>query len=294
MKSPTQATDRSSSAPVPSSALLAAAIFGLTALGACSDSSATSEPDPANCDTTSTTTAQGGTGGASATTTAATTTAATTSTSGTGGAGTGGSGGGSGGGGGGAPDDKIISETEGDRTFADVEAECDARGGFVQITAACAGMNSCAGFSYGDWDPGVTTEHSCAGVNGCNGISCVILPEDSGKSGQEVYEEALLETGPRSCSNCHAIWNDDGPDMAKFKLWVLPESTRTAENWLEMTPEKQARIVAFGKRGMYDDGISYANMQAYHKIYSRAEIERVVDYIRNHTEVVIATIKTHD
>ena len=194
-----------------------------------------------------------------------------------------------------APDaNPITSEVKGNRTFADVEAECDTLHGYTQVVAACSGNNSCAGFSYGDWDPGLTTYHTCAGLNGCNGISCVVLPADSGKTGQQIYEEDLPETGPRSCINCHAVWSDTGPDMTKFKLWLPPGSTRTAANWLDTSAKTQARVVAFGSAGRLADGSAFAHMRAYHKLYSRAEIERVVDYIRTQLTVVPATIKERD
>ncbi len=261
-----------------SALLLSAALAGL--LGGCGND-AQPETDPKTCTCDTTTTGAGGT-----TTTGAGGTTTTTSGSGGGTAGSGGTGGGE--------PTKIISETEGNKTFAELKAECDKRGGFTQVHAACAGVNGCAGFSYGDWDPGVLTEHSCAGVNGCNGISCVVLPEDSGKTGKQVYEEPLPETGPRSCSNCHAVWNDDGPDMKKFKLYLLPGSPRNASNWLDFPAGAQARIIAFGKHGLFDDGSAYSNMAAYHKLYSKAEIERAVEHIRTNLEVVPATIKTMD
>lgn len=196
-----------------------------------------------------------------------------------------------------APDvdaNPITSEVEGTRTFASVIAECDTLHGYTQLTAACSGNNSCAGFSYGDWDPGVTTYHTCAGLNGCNGISCVVLPADSGKTGQQIYEEDLPETGPRSCLNCHAEWSDTGPDRTKFKLWLPPGSTRTAANWLDTSAATQERVVAFGSTGRLASGAAFAYMRAYHKLYARAEIERVVQYIRTQLTVVPATIKEGD
>jgi hypothetical protein len=265
--------------PGPSAMLLAAAMMGLLG-GGCDGGAAEPEPDPSTC------TCSNGEGGQTATTTS-------TATGGSGGTGGGTGGTGATGGGGGEPS-KIISEVPGNRTFADLKAECDQRGGFTQVHAACAGVNGCAGFSYGDWDPGVLTEHSCAAVNGCNGISCVVLPADSGKTGKEIYEEALPETGPRSCSNCHAVWDENGPDFTKFKLYLLPGSPRNASNWLDYPAGAQARTVAFGKQGLLDDGSAFSNMAGYHKVYSRAEIERVVDHIRTELEVVPATIKTAD
>jgi hypothetical protein len=189
----------------------------------------------------------------------------------------------------------VISETEGNRTFANVKTECDTRGGYTQVAASCAGVNSCAGFSYGDWDPGVTSEHTCAGMNGCNGISCVVLPTDAGKTGKEVYEAKLPETGSRSCANCHADWSSGAADMTKFKVWVQPGSTRTLANWLDRKAAEQARIVAFGSHGVLPDGSAYTFMAPYHKLFSKVEIEKVVEYIRSGAVTpVLATIKTQD
>lgn len=191
---------------------------------------------------------------------------------------------------------KIISETEGNRTFADLTAECETRGGYTQVTAACAGVNSCAGFSYGDWDPGVLTEHSCAGVNGCNGISCIVLPADGGKTPEQVLAAELPAGGSQSCANCHAKWDQNGPDTTYFKVWVQPGSGRTLDNWLDRSAAAQARIVAFGKHGELPDGTAYAHMAPYYKLFSRAEIERTVAYIRAlpADKLILSTIKYAD
>jgi hypothetical protein len=262
----------------PSSILLAAAMLGLLG-GACGSEKARPEADPPLCGTAASSSSGGstsstgtGAGGASSSSSGS---SSSSSSSGSGGP-------------------VVLSEVEGTKTFSELKAACDTRGGFWQLHAACAGSNSCAGFSYGDWDPGVVSEHTCAGVNGCNGISCVVPPKDSGKTGKQIYEDALPETGPRSCTNCHAVWSDDGPDMKKFKLYLLPGSPRNATNWLDFPAATQARIVAFGKHGLLDDGSAYSNMAAYHKIYSRAEIERVVEYIRTSLELVPTTIKVAD
>jgi len=189
-----------------------------------------------------------------------------------------------------APPSKVISETEGDRTFAAIEVECDTRHGYTQVTSACAGNNSCAGFSYGDWDPGITTEHSCAGVNGCNGISCVVLPPDSGKTALQVLSgEGVTfdEYGPQTCMNCHGDWSGPQPDPTKFEVWLMPGSGRTPANWLDNSAKAQARTIAFGKHGLLADGAAYTSMQGYWKYYSRAEIERVVQYIRTTPSAII-------
>jgi hypothetical protein len=188
----------------------------------------------------------------------------------------------------------VIREIEGTRTFASLTTQCDTLGGYVQIHAACAGANTCQGFSYGDWDPGILTEHTCAGINGCNGLSCVVPPPDSGKSGQQVYEAMLPETGPRACSNCHAAWDSNGPDLTKFKIWVMPGSGRTLGNWLERTAAEQERIVAFGSSGRLPNGVAFSHMASYAKVFSRAEIERTVKYIRTNLTPMIQEIKTAD
>lgn len=194
----------------------------------------------------------------------------------------------------------VTQEMEGNRTFAEVKQECDQRAGYTQVHAACSGVNSCAGFSYGDWEPGVTTEHTCAGMNGCNGISCVVLPADGGKTGKEVYEAMLPETGPRACANCHADWSGEAVDLTKFKVYFMPgeqeqAAGRTLANWLEKrSAAEQARMVAFGSIGRLPDGSAFSHMSPYHKVFSRAEIERAVQYVRTQLQPVAATIKVSD
>jgi len=193
-----------------------------------------------------------------------------------------------------AATDKVISEVEGNHSFAELTAMCDARGGYTQITASCAGMNSCAGFSYGDWDPGVLTEHSCNAANGCNGISCVVLPPDSGKQPMDILSAPEVKGQLPPCGNCHADWSGDTPDYTTFKVWVLPDSTRTLANWLDVPASTQARTIAFGKSGQYADGAAYRHMEGYHKLYSRAEIERLVVHIRTQAKIRIERIKIAD
>jgi hypothetical protein len=158
-------------------------------------------------------------------------------------------------------------------TFAQLRTRCDERGGYMQIHATCGGVNSCKGFSYGDWGPDshAYTEHSCSGANYCKGFSCIVLPVDAGKTGQEVYTA--------SCGNgggCHG--GDD--NLKTFKVFVLPGSTRNAQNWLELSAKTQEAITAFGKVAVSPEGVSLANMAGYHEKYSRKEIERVVAFIR--------------
>ena len=189
-------------------------------------------------------------------------------------------------------------ETEGDVPLATLKAQCVALGGYPQVHAACGGANNCKGFSYGDWNPGVTTEHSCASANGCTGLSCVVLPKDSGKTGKEVYENDKYPAGnPSSCLNCHAVWtgkdaagNHLPPDTTKFKVWQLPGGTRTEQNWLELSAEVQEAVVAFGRTGVLADGTAQVSMRGYHQLLSRGEVQRVVQYLRTLTPV-LAEIK---
>lgn len=197
------------------------------------------------------------------------------------------------------PMTKIISETPGEHTFAELTAMCDARGGYTEIYAACSGSNSCAGFSYGDWGAGaVLIEHSCAAVSGCNGMGCVVLPHDSGKTALDILGAELPDTegvAQRSCNYCHATWNEDGTfDATHFKVKVPPGSTRTTANWLDKPAAAQARILAFGAHGQYENGVQFGHMAGYRTMYSRAEIERVVDYIRTTATISVEEIKTAD
>jgi hypothetical protein len=187
----------------------------------------------------------------------------------------------------------VTEEIPGERSYESLAKDCDERGGYVQIHASCSGSNSCKGFSYGDWGKdAVLTEHTCASMNGCKGLSCVVLPEDSGKSGEEVYAFDLPPAGPSSCVTCHAVTEHDAnggylpPDVTKFKVWVMPGSTRTTDNWLELSAEAQEQIVAFGKIGAFEDGVSVVSMKGYHQLYSRAETERVVAHIRTLTPII--------
>ena len=189
---------------------------------------------------------------------------------------------------------EVISEEQTTQSFAELTTECDNRGGYIQIHAACGGVNSCSGFSVGDWNPDVKSEHTCAGLNGCNGLSCVELPADSNKSASDILSEQLPAGGPAPCMNCHAEWTSDGPDTSVFKVYVWPGSGRTLDNWLDRSAEEQARVMAFGSYGTLPEGKAYANMLGYHKLYSRAEVERVITYIRTVATPKLVQIKVQD
>ena len=172
-------------------------------------------------------------------------------------------------------------------TFAALTKKCDDLGGYIQIHSSCSSVNQCKGFSYGDWgaDGATVTEHTCSGVNGCKGLSCVVMPKDQGRSGKDILEqkEPFGKAGPAPCNYCHATdWDEEAGtfDATKFRVLQMPEGTRTAANWLDRTQAEQERIVAFGSHGVRADGIAYSIMGAYKDVLSRAEIERVVTYIR--------------
>jgi hypothetical protein len=175
----------------------------------------------------------------------------------------------------GAPENKIYS-------YAALEEKCVEAGGYVQIHAACAGNNFCAGFSYGDWGPdSQLQEHSCSGVNGCLGISCVYMAKGEGRTGKEIYEDLEPPPGaPIACTGCHTGSMDNGDsDPTKFKVYVKPGETR-ATDYSDISELQQQSIVAFGKTTFTADGHAVANMAGYWKLLSREEIIAVVKYIR--------------
>src|SRR5215470_298434 len=60
-----------------------------------------------------------------------------------------------------------------DMTLEKFTAQCDERGGKVEIEPHCGGLNSCKGMSY-DTETQVLTEHTCKAMNTCAGYSCII------------------------------------------------------------------------------------------------------------------------
>jgi hypothetical protein len=175
----------------------------------------------------------------------------------------------------------------GPRSYEELAELCRTRGGYLQVHGGCSGVNACAGFSYGDWgDEAALTEHTCAGMNGCNGLSCVYMAPDEGRTGQEVYEAALPETGPRRCATCHTPSSFDEasgeyvPDHTIFRVKVPEGSARTPQDWTTTrSADEMERMLAFGASG-FANGEATAHMASYRRIFSRAEIERVVEYLR--------------
>jgi hypothetical protein len=186
------------------------------------------------------------------------------SPTGTGGAGAGGA---PQGGGGSTPGEKEILSSVEDKTvrFASFREDCKERGGFVQTHAACAGVNSCRGLSFNKYDF-YLTEHTCAAMNSCGGMSCVFLPEDQGRDPKDLYDT--------TCAGCH------GPSENGFLLFV-PPGTDLEIAAAELTTKPREAIqsaVAFGLYGRSSNGVASANMPAYFKDFSRAEVEAVVEF----------------
>lgn len=186
-------------------------------------------------------------------------------------------------------EEKTTSADQKEYTFAALTKMCDERGGYTEIHAACGGQNTCKGFSYGDWGPGaaVLTEHTCTGVNGCLGLSCVEGLEKGkfeDKSGADIYAAEFEETQPNHCMGCHAESLDPNDhskkDLGTFYVWVQPGSTRTKDNWLELSAAEQERKVFFGAHFTDGHGRQVQNMAAYKATLSRKEIEKVVAHIR--------------
>ncbi|HET8935182.1 MAG TPA: hypothetical protein VFN67_17155 [Polyangiales bacterium] len=183
---------------------------------------------------------------------------------------------------------KTTNAEQKEYTFAALTKMCDDRGGYTEIHAACGGQNTCKGFSYGDWGPGAAmlTEHSCTGVNGCLGLSCVegIDGKLADKSGADIYAADFEETQPNHCFGCHAESLDPNDhskkDLGTFYVYVQPGSTRTADNWLDLSAAEQERKVFFGARFTDGHGRQIQNMAAYSQTLSRKEIEKVVAHIR--------------
>jgi len=206
--------------------------------------------------------------------------------------------------------EKEISTTDVQHTYAELTALCDERKGYVEILGSCSSVNSCKGFSYGDWgEESQLVEHTCSGVNGCAGLSCVI-PERAGSKGDMTGEEIMklddkwyLERGgaygPKACRTCHAesTHNDETGDYdydySKLKIPVLPGSGRNASNWTQRSAAYQERVVAFGAQHITEDGVRISSMVPYAKLFSKEEIRRVVEFMRNYDpkDVTIKELK---
>jgi mono/diheme cytochrome c family protein len=172
-----------------------------------------------------------------------------------------------------------------DLTVAKFKDICEDRGGLTQVHASCGGTNSCRGLIYNTWAGDTIVEHTCRGFNSCLGISCVDMPADSGKSGQDVYEE--------NCTGCHAHSEVDGEAGTFYAVFVHPgvSDEDALAAFMAKSDATLVNNVAFGSMGYYPDGTPYSNMPAYHEDISLAETRRVVEYLTGleaRTEVAVA------
>jgi hypothetical protein len=178
---------------------------------------------------------------------------------------------------------------KGVKTRAQLEALCDQKGGYIQMHASCSGANMCRGFSYGDWDEEAELqEHTCASANGCVGLSCVYTGADSPKTVEELWQQDYGDGKPASCRTCHSpstkVGNEYVYDYTKFRVFVMPGSTRTAANAFEtMSAYAMEQIIAFGKVVQHADGTTNSSMRGYHQLLSRKDIKRLIEYLRKMT-----------
>ncbi|WP_437966515.1 MopE-related protein [Sorangium sp. So ce260] len=146
-----------------------------------------------------------------------------------------------------------------------------ARPGVVQVHASCSGTNSCRGMVYQTWNE--IYEHACRGVNECAGWSCVETAEDQDRDGPASFDAA-------TCDHCHS-----GPE-GTFHVKVPPGedvSAFLADFW-ERRPDMYLQsIIAFGIDGVTAEGHAYSNMPGSYHLLSRAEMDRLIAYLRTLT-----------
>ena len=166
-----------------------------------------------------------------------------------------------------------------DMTFALFAEQCKGRSGLVETHAACGGAGSCKGMSFNKYSKDLI-EHTCKGGNTCAGMSCVDTPADTNLTAEALYQKA--------CSGCHEGMAGDQADSTKFKVFYPKggDATKVEADFRNRSVATHVSIVAFGTHGTNPSGSEYSNMPAYYAKYSRAEIERVVTYVRTLTPSV--------
>lgn len=162
-------------------------------------------------------------------------------------------------------------------SLAEFTETCDARGGLVETHMVCGQTNTCAGISYNKYSKKLL-EHDCAAKNNCGGMSCVDLaketPAQAEKTGSEIYTA--------SCAGCHT--GEMSALAPVFKVFIKAgssEEDKAALQTLSTNRTETARInlIAFGTKGLNDNGRHYSNMPAYYKRMSVGEIKRVAEYL---------------
>jgi mono/diheme cytochrome c family protein len=174
-----------------------------------------------------------------------------------------------------ATDDK--KEVAKELSLAEFTEICDARGGLVETHMVCGQTNTCAGISYNKYSK-KTLDHTCAAKNGCGGMSCVDLAkettEQAAKTGSEIYTA--------SCAGCHT--GEMSALAPVFKVFIkagASDSEKAALQTLATNRTETARInlIAFGTKGLNDNGRHYSNMPAYYKRMSVNEIKKVAEFV---------------
>ncbi len=175
----------------------------------------------------------------------------------------------------------VVTSTTVDKTLtlATFKSTCETRGGVVQTHASCAGSNSCAGISF-HTPSGKLSEHTCKAANICAGMSCVDLPDDRGLTGAQILEgssETTMTGTEVQCNFCH------GEGKTSFVLPIAPDADSAASIAAFQAKSDSALIstIAFGIHGVSADGTAFANMPGFYKVYSLAEIKRLVTHLRS-------------
>jgi hypothetical protein len=195
--------------------------------------------------------------------------------------------------------DKEISTEDVQYAHSEVAKRCEERGGYIEVQGSCSGTATCKGFFYGDWEAdSQLIEHSCSGSNGCGGFNCLI-PKREGEptktlSGEEImmlddawFLERAGQYGAHACRQCHieSMFDESVEDYVydytKLRMPVMAGSGRTnMETWLKRSADYQAKAVAFGVRTITEEGHVQSSMVPYAKLFSKQEIENVVEYMR--------------
>ena len=159
-------------------------------------------------------------------------------------------------------------------TYEAFVSQCEEWGGYVETHASCSGANSCAGYSFNKYSFELS-EHTCRGVNTCGGYSCVVLPTDAGRTGVEIWDA--------KCGGCHRA----GDSAQAFAVYSPPgDPVAQLEAFRGRSAALQELIVAFGTHG-FNQASAFSNMPAYRFELSRAEISRVVGYLRSLEPIVV-------
>lgn len=169
----------------------------------------------------------------------------------------------------------VDTDMDGAISFEEFAAACakhamvlgKAEPGVVNTHASCSGTNACRGMQLHPW--GDFFEHDCRGVNYCAGWSCTETAPDQNRD----VPTLLKATG---CNNCH---HDDTYD---FVVLVPPGDDPAAApaKLLAKSDDHLRSSIAFGIAGVAPSGFAYQNMPRHYDVMSRAEMDKVMAWIR--------------